>query len=350
MADSPAGGTATVQTSVPDLDGTQAVPDTVSALESVTFPLALPSTGRRATTTLCRLVHMQDEFVMVETTGEDGSKMQIIYRNGGDVRASCVEQLCDKVRYLPVVRIVFLLCRNPACLPCLNVGSSTMMCSSHKVGWPRRPVAKMEAALLNSYMVSTLTLRRADGSSAGEDVLIGELTSDHLPMCRLHITAIVVRRHPPTFRSGSMKTHDVLLRFPGLPWDVSWLTALIAMTKSAKSLLTMRQHCLRHVAHGILTCCSHPAGLARATSDHAFNATIWDVLVDPAYQGQGLGKALVEQMVRSLLRRNIDNITLFADAQVGSCTAAHPSCTQTAPAAASGSHSFVCPIMRQGSG
>lgn len=57
-------------------------------------------------------------------------------------------------------------------------------------------------------------------------------------------------------------------------------------------------------------------GLARATSDHAFNATIWDVLVDPAYQGQGLGKALVEQMVRSLLRRNIDNITLFADAQV----------------------------------
>ena len=32
---------------------------------------------------------------------------------------------------------------------------------------------------------------------------------------------------------------------------------------------------------------------------------------------QGLGKALVEQMVRSLLRRNIDNITLFADAQVG---------------------------------
>lgn len=25
-------------------------------------------------------------------------------------------------------------------------------------------------------------------------------------------------------------------------------------------------------------------GLARATSDHAFNATIWDVLIDPEYQ------------------------------------------------------------------
>jgi GNAT superfamily N-acetyltransferase len=46
--------------------------------------------------------------------------------------------------------------------------------------------------------------------------------------------------------------------------------------------------------------CSSTAGLARATSDHAFNATIWDVLVDPEYQGQGLGKALVEQMVGEL--------------------------------------------------
>ena len=57
-------------------------------------------------------------------------------------------------------------------------------------------------------------------------------------------------------------------------------------------------------------------GMARATSDHAFNATIWDVLVDPSYQGQGLGKALVEHTVRELLRRDIGNITLFADSQV----------------------------------
>ncbi len=33
-------------------------------------------------------------------------------------------------------------------------------------------------------------------------------------------------------------------------------------------------------------------------------------------QGQGLGKALVEQMVRALLRRDISNITLFADPKV----------------------------------
>ena len=40
----------------------------------------------------------QDDFVMLETPGEDGSMSQIIYRNGGEVRASSVETLCDKVR------------------------------------------------------------------------------------------------------------------------------------------------------------------------------------------------------------------------------------------------------------
>ena len=57
-------------------------------------------------------------------------------------------------------------------------------------------------------------------------------------------------------------------------------------------------------------------GLARATSDHAFNATRWDVLVSPDYQGQGLGKALVEHTARRLLSRDIGTITLFADAAV----------------------------------
>ncbi|XP_047095307.1 serotonin N-acetyltransferase 1, chloroplastic-like [Lolium rigidum] len=57
-------------------------------------------------------------------------------------------------------------------------------------------------------------------------------------------------------------------------------------------------------------------GMARATSDHAFNATIWDVLVDPSYQGQGLGKTLMEKVIRTLLQRDINNITLFADSKV----------------------------------
>jgi ribosomal protein S18 acetylase RimI-like enzyme len=57
-------------------------------------------------------------------------------------------------------------------------------------------------------------------------------------------------------------------------------------------------------------------GFSRATSDHAFNATIWDVVVHPDYQGKGYGKALMRHMIRRLRSEDISNITLFADPQV----------------------------------
>ncbi|MDJ0572703.1 MAG: GNAT family N-acetyltransferase [Pleurocapsa sp. MO_192.B19] len=57
-------------------------------------------------------------------------------------------------------------------------------------------------------------------------------------------------------------------------------------------------------------------GFARATSDHAFNATIWDVVVDPNFQGRGLGKAMMKYMISQLRSEDISNITLFADPQV----------------------------------
>ncbi|MGK7944528.1 MAG: GNAT family N-acetyltransferase [Microcystaceae cyanobacterium] len=57
-------------------------------------------------------------------------------------------------------------------------------------------------------------------------------------------------------------------------------------------------------------------GFARATSDHAFNATIWDVVIHPKYQKQGVGKALMKYMIRKLKSNDISNVTLFADPQV----------------------------------
>ena len=57
-------------------------------------------------------------------------------------------------------------------------------------------------------------------------------------------------------------------------------------------------------------------GFARATSDYAFNATIWDVVVDPQYQKKGLGKAMMKFMIKKLRKEDISNITLFADPQV----------------------------------
>lgn len=57
-------------------------------------------------------------------------------------------------------------------------------------------------------------------------------------------------------------------------------------------------------------------GFARATSDHAFNATLWDVVIHPDFQGRGLGKAMMEEMIRELRKSDISNISLFADAHV----------------------------------
>lgn len=57
-------------------------------------------------------------------------------------------------------------------------------------------------------------------------------------------------------------------------------------------------------------------GFARVTSDNSFNATIWDVVIHPDFQGQGLGKELMKQVIKKLRIYDISTITLFADPQV----------------------------------
>ena len=57
-------------------------------------------------------------------------------------------------------------------------------------------------------------------------------------------------------------------------------------------------------------------GFARATSDHTFNATVWDVVLHPKYHNQGLGKALMQRVIDDLRAQDISNITLYADADV----------------------------------
>ncbi|MEO1133556.1 MAG: GNAT family N-acetyltransferase [Cyanobacteria bacterium J06639_1] len=54
-------------------------------------------------------------------------------------------------------------------------------------------------------------------------------------------------------------------------------------------------------------------GFARATSDHVFNATLWDVVLHPEFQNRGLGRALMERVIDDLRAQDISNITLFAD-------------------------------------
>ncbi|KAG9440155.1 hypothetical protein H6P81_020320 [Aristolochia fimbriata] len=59
-----------------------------------------------------------------------------------------------------------------------------------------------------------------------------------------------------------------------------------------------------------------PVAFARATGDGVFNAIIWDVVVDPSYQGIGLGKAVMERLVAELLQMGINNIALYSEPRV----------------------------------
>ncbi|MGB3769191.1 MAG: GNAT family N-acetyltransferase [Phormidesmis sp.] len=57
----------------------------------------------------------------------------------------------------------------------------------------------------------------------------------------------------------------------------------------------------RAIAHShpivIAWAAARMVGFARATSDGVFRATIWDVMIDPEYQGAGLGRRLVETLI-----------------------------------------------------
>ena len=50
--------------------------------------------------------------------------------------------------------------------------------------------------------------------------------------------------------------------------------------------------------------------------DGIIDATIWDVAINPVYQGYGLGKQLMEYLMKSLKREGISRVTLFADSDV----------------------------------
>ena len=57
-------------------------------------------------------------------------------------------------------------------------------------------------------------------------------------------------------------------------------------------------------------------GFARAVSDGVFQATLLDIVTHPNFQGQGIGKKIVQSLVKLLHQRKIKDITLFASPHI----------------------------------
>uniref|UniRef100_A0A0D9WHS2 aralkylamine N-acetyltransferase n=1 Tax=Leersia perrieri TaxID=77586 RepID=A0A0D9WHS2_9ORYZ len=114
--------------------------------------------------------------------------------------------------------------------------------------------------------------------------------------------------------AGDVDVYDLQALCDKVGWPRRPLTKIAASLRNSYLVATLHSIIRSSEAEGEER--KQLIGMARATSDHAFNATIWDVLVDPSYQGQGLGKALMEKVIRTLLQRDISNITLFADNKV----------------------------------
>jgi ribosomal protein S18 acetylase RimI-like enzyme len=56
-------------------------------------------------------------------------------------------------------------------------------------------------------------------------------------------------------------------------------------------------------------------GFARASSDRVYRATIWDVVVHPAYQGAGLGRKLVQTVISHPHVNRVERVYLMTTHQ-----------------------------------
>jgi ribosomal protein S18 acetylase RimI-like enzyme len=58
-------------------------------------------------------------------------------------------------------------------------------------------------------------------------------------------------------------------------------------------------------------------GFGRATSDGVFRATLWDVVVATDHQGRGIGRQLVDALLRSRSLRRVERIHLMTTQSSG---------------------------------
>ena len=103
--------------------------------------------------------------------------------------------------------------------------------------------------------------------------------------------------------------------------DQTQLTQLCALFRKAAFWAKDRsaKEMERAIAHSHPIVTAHDTnrlvGFARATSDGVFRATIWDVMIDPDYQGAGLGRRLVETLIAHPHMNGVERIYLMTTHQ-----------------------------------
>ena len=160
------------------------------------------------------------DVVLIETRRSNGVAARIVYSTAAAVDCYDLERLCDDV------------------------------------GWPRRPINKVKAALENSFCVASLYLELEEAPKETNEATETNDDADDDAFAGV---------------ANASATGGL----PGVSYPPEPSPSAVTGAGTGERRLI---------------------GMARATSDHAFNATIWDVVLAPEFQGQGLGKALCEQL------------------------------------------------------
>ena len=187
------------------------------------------------------------ESIVLSEVERGGGKAKIVYRPGGEV----------------------------------DVGELANLCA--KVGWPKRPSEKVAGALENSYLVCPLPQGLCHSSLCNRDLLNTLYSS--LPRRRIEC-----HQHHEKWGVLRVPVHPTQT---SLPYIVHRCMDSMHMQQGPEVVINfilkfrVLQVCtLELVTEGSQGETKKLIGLARATSDHVFNATVWDVLVDPEFQGQ----------------------------------------------------------------
>lgn len=92
---------------------------------------------------------------------------------------------------------------------------------------------------------------------------------------------------------------------------VGWSRRPMRRVRKALSHSLLRVGLWRHDPH-----LPKLVGFARCTGDGVMEATVWDVVVHPHYQGAGLGKQLMAYVLDQLRAMEVERVSLFADPHV----------------------------------